>query len=83
MDQPEILLMEMASWLPQELMDTDDDSDDEDDGAAAAEDDGEEQMTLLQLAHVSGCGVRHTWAPCKAVLQLVWAGLLPHLAVSS
>jgi hypothetical protein len=53
MDQPEVLLMDMASWLPQELMDTDEDSDDEDEGAAAA--DGEEQMTLLQLAHVSGC----------------------------
>jgi hypothetical protein len=51
MDQPETLLLDMAAWLPQELMDTDEDSDDDDDDVAAA--DGEEQMTLLQLAHVS------------------------------
>jgi hypothetical protein len=59
LDQPELLLLDMASWLPQELMDTEEDSeDDEDDAAAAAGDDRqqqerEEQMTLLQLAHVS------------------------------
>ncbi|KAF6261647.1 hypothetical protein COO60DRAFT_743720 [Scenedesmus sp. NREL 46B-D3] len=60
MDQPEMLLVDLASWLPQELMDTDEDSEDEEEDAAAAtgqtqqQQGGEEQMTLLQLAHVSG-----------------------------
>ncbi|WIA11381.1 hypothetical protein OEZ85_011501 [Tetradesmus obliquus] len=62
MDQPEMVLLEMASWLPQELVDTDEDSsddEDEDEDAAAAaagaqgqqEGEEQEQMTLLQLAH--------------------------------
>jgi hypothetical protein len=64
LDQPEVLLMNMASWLPQEMMDAEDDSSDDDDvqqdNAAAAgqqQGDEQEQMTLLQLAHVSSCYV--------------------------
>jgi hypothetical protein len=63
MDQPETLLLDMAAWLPQELMDTDEASDDEDDDAAAA--DGDEAMTLLQLAHVS------RWLLCDRHVQVL------------